>query len=328
MKRIEIIAVTAALLLGLSSCGKAELPEQEGELVSVSLSVNDPALYGKSLYTGGQTTVNEYRVFIYQGGTLAADDYWNGGDPPSFLLPAGTYTFYILCNMGNVPSLGSTPDSWRYSVMSTSAMLSSGLPMAGKQTSLVNAATPSVTVDVTRLVAKYGLYIQRSLNSGETFTVTGVKICQAAADVLPFGSGCTPTSVLSASGGDCATAADLSVLNSSVTCSSLTGPVTFYMLENARGTLLPGNTDPWKKCYDTYGGLLSSANAQICTYIEVSGLWSDGSDSELVYYRCFLGQDNCTNFDVLRNTENTVTLVMTSAGRETASWKIERYSIF
>lgn len=316
MNRIRITAVVTAFLCCIQSCRKFEY-------VAFSVSVEDVAEL-KSSFDGNDRTVNQYKVFVYRDGAFVDSRYWNGGDPPSFLLPAAVYDFYVLCNAGDVPSLGASPDSWRYTVTDASAMFSGGIPMAGKCTKLISSTTSSLSIEVTRLVSKYNLYVQRNFeDTNSAFTVSGVRVCQAAADALAFWGGSVPGSVLGGAGGDCASPADLSVLNSDTSYNGTTGPVTFYMLENARGTLLGGNSDPWKKCCDRNGGLLPSADSQECTYLEVSGTWTTSGASESISYRMFLGQDNCSDFDVLRNTESNVTLILSDAGKERNSWKVQ-----
>lgn len=314
--------------MALAACGRSG-PEEPVPGIA-SFSVNVSAEGGmKSLFSGNDSAINEYSLFVYDGGgNLVGSEYWvQGEDAPSFVLSAGTYSFYVLCNAGDVAAPGPAPSTFRYRINSTSEMISNGIPMAACEQIEVSPSTSGVNLTARRLVSRYNLYVQRSYEDNDaTFTVTGVRLCQAAADVLAFGSASVPEAVLSSSDGDIASAADISCLNSSVSYDSTTGAVSFYMLENAGGTLLPGNTDPWKKCFDSYGGLLTAEQASKLTYVELDGIWATSGASENLTYRMYLGRDNCSNFDIIRNRDNNITLTLSDTGKNRASWKVEEVS--
>ena len=93
--------------------------------------------------------------------------------------------------------------------------------------------------------------------------------------------------------------------------------------ENRQGVLLPGNTDPWKKEY--FDPSVAEV-AALCSYLEVKGSYRDRSGGLQARhtYRMYLGQDAVTDFDVIRNTEYTLTLIVSDLGVYRESWKVDR----
>ena len=131
--------------------------------------------------------------------------------------------------------------------------------------------------------------------------------------------------------GDWSTAADISTVNSG------SGTVPFYVLENMRGDLLPEDSLPWDKSADNS----DLQDASLCTYAEVSVSMNGDSDyyrmssyedkeHDLVY-RCFLGENLCSNFDIRRNRVYTLLMEGTQASVDMVivtgeqSWRTESY---
>ena len=95
--------------------------------------------------------------------------------------------------------------------------------------------------------------------------------------------------------------------------------MSFYALENRQGVLLPDNDDPWNKT-----PLSLDEKADLCTYLEVN-CRLDGSGLCVgdVVYRLYLGQDNCTDFNIYRNSVLEVSLYLTVDGmKEAISWRV------
>jgi uncharacterized protein YjdB len=115
--------------------------------------------------------------------------------------------------------------------------------------------------------------------------------------------------------GDYASSSDLSTLNSGE-------EISFYAYENRQGVLLPDNKNADSKIPSSI-----PANAELCTYLELSGSYSgeyEGVDvySDNVKYRFYLGEDNCTDFNVTRNKDIRVNLKVTEERIFDESWRI------
>lgn len=258
-------------------------------------------------------TIKSLNIFVYRDGILAAEVYSDNTSPASIeLTSGGTYNFYTLANTGRLaaPAEESELSSYRYRIQDTGDLESKGLPMSARNEGiLVEGPGKRIDIFLERLVSKINFKIDSGAISG--LEVSSVRLVNSPKDVAPFiPGGSAATEVIA---GDYATSADISAVNSGKTA-------TFYMLENCQGELLPGNKDPWYKVPEH----IPSGKAGLCTYMEVEAEL-DGSSGMAgpVKYRFYLGKNETSDFTIVRNTENTVTLITTEDGLGKISWKIE-----
>ena len=326
MKRLHCILAIGFLVL-LAACQATESeptaagtgnPDAAG--VSFAFDVGDVCYATRSATVSDESGIRNLNLFLYRGGRLEWQEYRTSADAFSLNLLAGeTYSAYALANVGEqtAPALETGIHDF---ALDLSALSTAGrLPMAtlsGVSFTVSSGGANDVVLPLTRLVAKYSFQVDRRALQYGSFSVTSVRVRQAASRVGAF----VPGSAASASGqvtdGDYASAADLASLNAD-------GAVSFYLPENAQGTLLAGNTDPWRK---EYFDPSVAARAPLCTYLEVKGRYTDrsGGLGATHTYRMFLGDDATTNFDVLRNTAYTLTLAVSDLGVFRESWKVDR----
>lgn len=301
-----------------------EIPDSDKVIVNLAIDGAEET-DTKSVVTVSESGIADITLFIFQNGKCSEAIYATPANGKLEIISEKGYAsdaiidVYGVLNMGDrrsaVPE-GSSPSALadlRYSMSNIADLNSNGFPMSG---SVSNApvGTP-FTLHMRRLTAKYGFKINTNLKYG-TFTVTSLQFINAARYTYPFVEQCkaTSTSDVYASAGDYATAANVNNLNNGI-------GVVFYALENCQGTLLPSNKDPWQKIPSNI-----SAKKDLCTYIEVKGTYTDNSGGLKAThtYRMYLGQDNITNFDVIRNTEFNYTLTLSDDGFLRANWKAER----
>ena len=112
---------------------------------------------------------------------------------------------------------------------------------------------------------------------------------------------------------------DMSSTNASVTTFS------FYVPENMQGTLLPGNTDSRLKTRDELLARNLSAVEPYLTYVEFAGQLDPaaGGYGGGVTYRFYVGNDNCSNFDLERGREYAVSLTFRVGSLFDPDWKVE-----
>lgn len=267
--------------------------------------------FTRSAVSPSEAVVDEVSVFAYYEGFLLDSGHWKNGEDMTLALDVGEeYDFYALANMGDVslPVLEKDVEDFIYRISDVED-LGGSLPMCWSMKGYVPDPSVPVYMDMTRLVSKIVLCV----DCGDTgLEVTGVSLVQAPLSVHPFASGGSMALAGMVSTGDHATAADLRALNQG-------GQAQFYMLENMQGTLLPGNTDPMNKV-----PLKMDGKSDVCTYVEVECEFvSDSGREGTAVYRMYLGQDETTNFDVVRNGVLALSLVLTSDGLKVRdSWKI------
>ena len=317
---LPMMAAAAALLA--VSCGREE--------IEVDASVKDGILVctpcvaemtTKSQITSAEDKLSEASVAVYDAsGTFIRSVYKTDMNAIEFpLLHIGeTYRVYAAFNMGDIAfpvsesDIASLTHSW-----DVSGMNSKGLPMVWSGTVDMSSASQNVSMQAVRLVSKISFHCDDSgLDDHKgSFTVSSVALKNATRTVSVFGDAQSLKGEADYSS-DSATAADVTSLNAG-------GKVSFYTFENLCGTLLAGNTDPWKKVPENISG-----NAAKCTYLEVTGTYSTdgGTASAPVTYRMYLGENATTNFDLLRNYVYDVTLCPSDEGIGRTSWKITRGS--
>ena len=320
------ITLMAAALAAISSCTlhEVDLPGvREGE-ETVKVQVV-PSIQGmdnvdtRSSVTSGESDVKDINIFFYRDGLLAASEYITTPSVATFLLAKDVpYNVYAVANVGRMDPPDKESDILSYRMeMDASGYVgtlnSHGVPMVwSREDYTPSGSLVQLPVALVRLVSKIRFRIDTDALAG--LRVTAVRLCNGAAAVTPFrmnghgGSKVTSTSEIT--DGDYASSSDLQTLNAG-------GEVYFYALENCQGTLLPGNSDPWKKTPSNI------SVADLCTYIEVDCEFQSGfALSGTITYRIYLGQDNCSNFDIIRNVDMGVALCLTK-NLDNVSWKID-----
>ncbi|MBQ0077418.1 MAG: DUF4906 domain-containing protein [Bacteroidales bacterium] len=311
MKKL-ILTVLIAAAAAAVSCTELFSPVEDGTGDSVRVDIRtSPVRTRSSLGDVREDAVNDFNVYFYRGGRLFTEIYCEGGSVSVTLYSNESYRIYALANVGRVeaPALEEDLGSLGVDVSDFGAMSQSGLPMyyASERGTDVTLSTKVIEIPFTRLVARYVLHRDDSLAKC-SFEATAIKVCQGAGDVYPFEKYSTPTFLADA---DEASAADIAAFNAGE-------DIVLYVLENRQGMLLPGNTDPWAKTADAIGEEAASK----CTYISISGRWETQAAAADLNLNVFLGQDNCSDFSVVRNTEARIELCLSDESTVHFGWKV------
>ncbi len=308
-KTMPIILSLFPLLL---SCQKEG---GEGGGVSVSFTLDSFSL-SRSSCVAGENDIGTLQLFVTDAdGDIVDDVLSSGASPVSFKGRVGeTYRLYAVANNpSRITGLRSEADilGWEYTTR-LSEHFPCGLPMAGMTEYTVEGKDGKARVELTRLVAKLSLTLDKSLMSIHgSFTADSVRLRNCPSRIRPFVSEEKVLDAACAADGDVAGEEDLSVLNTG-------GSVSFYVLENMQGDLLPGNGDPWAKTPENL-----SSRSDLCTYLEVAGSYSSPGYSGRDSYRMYLGSDNTSNFDLRRNSLYRLTFIPSEDNmRKEGNWKI------
>lgn len=311
-----ILFIAAAVAAG---CQK-EFPGQGGGCpctggtaadISFNISRPDTGFRTRSSVSSGEDNINDINIFAYCDGLLEGAVYAQATDRAGMKLTSGKkYTFYVLANTGQItaPEKEDGMTGCVYGIEGMADFSSKGFPMASVKTADIDGTSKEVDILLDRLIAKVDLKIDTGSLPG--FKVTSAQLVNSPKNIMPFSAGSGATSTIA---GDRATADDIANLNAGKTA-------TFYMLENCQGILLPGNKDQWAKIPEN----IPDEKEKLCTYMEVSAEL-DGSSGVQgpVTYRFYLGQDETTDFNIFRNTENRITLITTEDGLDKVSWRID-----
>ena len=298
-----------SIFMLLAGCSKQEVPGCPGSHNEVSVQFNLSQILPKSALSANDNIVNNINIFAYRNGNLLTQYYTEDVSSLNMKLLTGyAYDIYAIANTGekDAPVYESGIPSFSCQISQLND-LNNGIPMACSMTDIqVSPGMEPITLTLIRMASKINFRIDNS--AMPRLKVTSLCLKQSPLDYKPFATNSAATTVAN---GDYATAADLISLNAGNTAS-------FYMLENCQGLLLPGNTDQWRKVPDYI-----PAKKDICTYLEVgTEFQGSGSPTGTVTYRLYLGQDNCSDFNVYRNTDNGIILTVTENGLNQVSWKV------
>lgn len=308
-------------LIAALSCQNAALePADGGEDASGSLNMVTVNFtfrnYGansetKSCISADESEIKDINIFAYRDGRLEGGVYLQDETTAEMTLLSGSsYRFYALANTGEIdaPVDEQYLLAYRYTLSDIMMVELDGFPMSGYTDATIDRNNMTVTISLERLVAKVNLKVDADELPG--FSVRSVRMMNTPRDVAPFAGRSAAGKTIP---GDYATASDIDAINTG-------GSAYFYMLENCQGELLPDNEDPWKKTPET----IPDGKAELCTYMEVEAELDGSSGLQgPVTYRFYLGQDVTSDFNIFRNTENTITLVATEEGLGKVSWKID-----
>ena len=287
--------------------------------VEFSVSCND-STETRSSISASETAVANLNLLVYYDGKLEASSYIES--PTSFsmsLVKGRTYNMYALANMGKVtaPATEEQMLSYQYSI-SKITDIKQGFPMCWSiEEKAISGTSPSISIILERMVSRINFNIDSS--ELEDFTVTAVRLRQGALKMYPFfengSGGSRATSPSDVGDGDWASSSDLTKLNAG-------GKATFYTLENCQGVLLPGNKSAESKIPSEI-----PSSADLCTYLEMTASYSGEYEgvpvsSDNVVYRFYIGNDNCSDFNVIRNNDVDISLTVTRERIFDESWRV------
>ena len=315
--------ISAAVLCGMLATGCVQEDPQDDRRVtgvqSEAVTVRCEVTAGtptRSSIDADEDALEDINLYAYCDGKLEAMLYTQSPEDIRIKLYKGrTYNMYALANMGEVEAPVSEEDmkDHRYSVGSLRE-IEGAFPMAWmKEGFTIEGSSPFLGISLERLLARISFSIDRS--ELDDFQVTAIKLRQGALGVYPFREDSRAESASDVADGDWASASDLSTVNAG-------GEIAFYALENRQGVLMPGNSDP---CSKTPDGIPD--NSEVCTYLEMTSSYSGQYQgvtvsSDNVTYRFYLGEDNCTDFNVIRNKDVKINLKVTEDRIFDESWRV------
>ena len=318
MKRLMTILSAAVLLCACSADEQPSIPQEKEDsaLVTFTIGIDPPEGSTKSSITVSSQVVSDINLLAYHEGKLAEVLYVQESQSISANMVKGrTYNFYALANVGRIDAPTDEEQIKSYQLSVTSATMTEGFPMVWSLSDkTIGQSGNNINITLRRLHARINLTVDLSDVSG--LTITDARICQGAVKAYPFKDQSKATSSSDVADGDFASADDVATLNSGRS-------VTFYALENCQGVLLPDNTDPWLKVPEEL-----SSGSELCTYLEITASYSGDYggvevQSERLKYRFFLGADNCTDFNIVRNKDINVSLCISEDNVFEHCWKVD-----
>lgn len=282
---------------------------------TIEFKVSSP-LTSKSSFFCSEDLITSFNLLIYSGDYLVS--YASTDKDPRdnifvFRLPEGQYDCYAVANVnGFDPEDYTLKDSILDFYIDTDGYDFDryGFPMTWTLDRYIDIPRDrTITIDLERIVSRWEFSVD--LSELPELVINSVQMSNVAAYVKAFGK----ENHVASSDGDFATYTDVKNLNDG-------GSMVFYVPENLQGDLLAGNTDPYEKNYETLCDAVGSKWADRCTYLELTADFdpeaNDGSPTYTgsITYRFYLGDNDTSNFDILRNTTNEITLTPTLSSPE------------
>ena len=277
----KIVWFVIPLLALMSSCIKDEMEECPSckDKVRFSLQVREEGVQYVTRATD-ERTMRDVNLFLYDPRGVLPDRhfYVNSGTVECSVLP-GRYEAYAVVNVHR--DMGAMTHERLLKAKISSAPSYETLPMSGHATLTVEDRMSDPVLTVRRAVAKVVCNITIESSVDYMLKLQSVQLVNAVASTKLFAED---------------QAVDMFLVTSPLKMSILEGRKatrTFYMLENCRGDV-PSITTQQQKC---------AANApQGATYIRIKAQ----KDGLQMTYDVYLGENNTSNFDVRRNTVQTL----------------------
>ena len=347
MRRIVFWLLSVhCLLVSCMSAREAAEVLQEGDRIMVSLKAKVDGAEVKSILPEGgiegKITGLTLASYDENGALVDVQYYTDMSDIRLYVSRSGDNDVFALANMGDMtgefPALAEDVGDICHMVESYSQVESLGIPMCASVK--VSPSSSQIEIRLVRLFAKVNLRIlHTSLDFSDTASDFAFNLCneslyvrQANGRLFPFAqSGSRALSESDILGeSDCNPDLNDRSVHSDP---SVFGPgpgyhkdttIVLYIPENMQGVLLPMNTDPMAKTAENISDINGRDYSGICTYIELNakkeGVGTGVSGS--IMYRCYLGADNMSDFNVVRNGCYDVTLDLTQDSFGMDNWKV------
>lgn len=310
------------------------------DLQSSEIEKHTWALSTKSqIAEDAENCISSIHIAVYNGaeGEIVYDSKdWFDIDTiePAYLSSLHDNYVVAVVNMPGIefPLCGKDLKKVNYTIPSLSEISSKGMPMVCQGVSLGHSFPSSVSLPLTRLMAKF-LVLFDNTEVGDKVTISKANVRNWNTLLLPFEK---EAYMRPSSKSDIVYSDDSLVDFAPYDPSPIENPITkniengcigyVYVPVNCQGELLDGNLDPDKKTEDEIG----EEQSQLCSYLEITTT-IDNIEGKYgtVNYRFYLGRNNTSNFDVAPNEYHVISFKPTPEGlnRSASWWKVDDETI-
>jgi hypothetical protein len=294
--------------------------------ITVEMDLPQVAAGARSSYSDElMNRITDLNIFIYHDGRLLEEHSSYCEDMSSLMLsfPYGKngFNIYMIGNVGRMdpPEDESEIVNLCYVAEGYDEFRENGFPVANVFPDYLKGTFASFRLK--RLVGQYDISLRSSAVDAKYF-IKDVRLKNCALDVYPFGYGRKASKFVAGGdygeepGGDYLTEDDIARLNRGE-------KVSICFMENLQGELLPGNMDRTQKIPSSLEALQKGLSDN-CTYMEITAdIVTPSAQYTDAKYRFYLGQNETTDFSVVRNTLYEVALDFTQNMVSEQEWRIE-----
>ena len=261
--------------------------------------------------------IHTLQILVFLDGKLVYDRYDSLNREEVKLVPLVPqleYNVYAIANIDEIIVQNETELASYQSYYPDGIINDVYFPMVGELKDYsINNDSENMEISLERLVSRIDFKIDKG--SLDEIEILNVRLRQVPTKVLPFIPVNKAATVEDVTDNPTLDAVDVALLNNGQV-------VSFFMLENCFGDLLPLNSEPQNKLPSSLSFLGNEWKR--CTYVEVEAKVSRGYGAiGKVFYRFYLGNDTVKNFDVVRNRAYEITLILTKDGLDRVSWKMD-----
>ncbi len=329
-------AMSAATLPGCSMEDIPAGPDAAQEICGIHIDFRCGEAYETRAAAPDEEKISDLNIFLFDSdGCLVSRAFLRGLDKTG--CPDGWDTEWLLgteCRIFACANFGfemkgiSTAEDirqFRYH-MAYPDEYSRGIPMSGEAAVTVSRDMRTVSVQMTRLMSRITLAIDRSsLDANVKFHVRSARICGSPRSVNAFADSRATGRTDTFSQGFIHSLSEADALNIDADA-GVSRTVSLYMLENLQGDLLPDISGEEENVLDGKPDAVS----EVCSYIElkieyISEALHTGAENYLIY-RFYLGEGP-GNFDVRRNCCYRITVKPTGTGLAGVGWRVDKSAL-
>lgn len=303
------IICSASIILSCDRSTDYETSAKPSEIVL------DPSISDETRSLGDMEDVISDGLTIYifdKDGALAERVRLQGLEKAGIMLEGGLYRAYALANAGKIPETPTEGEIRNIEINAEGISSDYGIPMSWSgEIEAVSGRKTEISIGLEKLAAVVNIRLDMGMIP--EMEVTSLRVHQAASVIRPFmKDGSRNISADEAIDGDAASDSEIEDLMSGK-------EIRLFIPENCQGSLLQGNTDPWKKVPENIGDA-----AGLCTYIEMKGRWKEEAAYEgEITYRFYLGEDSASDFNIRRNSCQNVSMCPEEVNLDRDSWKLD-----
>lgn len=307
MKRPLLISISACLAFIMTQACSIDI---EDECIANESEVIFNILAPEESKVADQADISDLTIYIFNRGILTEEISAGLSDNISIILESGTYRIYALAGFNTGITYRTEEDIRATSI--DLGMTDREPPMCWMDEIEVTSGEKTlIDIRLERLTADIEISLDMGMITG--LEIISLELCQRARVLHPFADG--GSRIMTSSEADRGYLAPDTELERLMSGES----INISVPENCQGNLLDGCEDPWAKVPENIGSA-----ADLCTYIEMKGRWKeDARYKGEIIYRFYLGENATSNFDIRRNTRQTITLCPDEKNFARTSWKID-----
>lgn len=314
------------LIIIFAGCNKLE---HDSEYTEIQIDI-DGCSFTTRAFNPREDDINDLTILAYDSyGTLEACEWFEGDEIRHChlkLLTNKKYSIFACANFGYKLEISSIQDLRTYKYhLAYPDDYQGGIPMTGETDVIIPEKDSRITINLTRLMAKVSLRIdRRELSDNVEIRVRNVTVGNCPKSVIAFGDSRVEHPDECFSMGFYRDAEECSPLNEYAEI-GLSKEVSMYMFENLQGKF--SDSDIYNDEEKVFAE--NDPRKDICTYIELQMDYLSSEKKSIekgLIYRFYLGE-NLNMLNIERNCHYRITVCPKDDGLNGDGWRVDKQYI-